>query len=377
MTLFRSTFVELISPFLLTFSVTSFVLIMQRLYSLVRLMVEKLFTVQDVGLMLVYLLPDVFAVTVPLGVVGAVFGTVIRQSVDSEIICAQASGCSLWKFSLPILTFGLLATVLTAGLTIWIQPEAYKRYTGLQAEIIKAHADEKLKPGRFNYQFGGKAIQIGAKSADNELSDIFIADRNQRTSSSVILASKGRIEVDDDAQQVMFRLRDGMVYIPGNTPEVLRTVKFEQLSYRLSFEPQGSGDSRVVKRKSTVALWKEAHAFPPGVIGYYHWMLQFYSRLVLPWACLVFALTSIPMAIVEPRSGKSGSFLRAVFLVVTFYIIWIGFKDLVFGGKAPPEILIMAPSLVLVYGLLRMWQVNGNVRIFAFLPNRARRIPSP
>ena len=49
MTLFRSTFVELFSPFFLTFSITSFVLIMQRLYTLVRLMVEKLFTVQDVG----------------------------------------------------------------------------------------------------------------------------------------------------------------------------------------------------------------------------------------------------------------------------------------------------------------------------------------
>lgn len=377
MTLFRSTFFELFAPFFLTFSITSFVLIMQRLYALVRLMVEKLFTVQDVGLMLGYLLPDVFAVTVPLGVVGAVFGTVIRQSVDSEIICMQASGCSLWKFSLPILTFGLLATVVTAGLTIWVQPEAYKRYTALQADIIKAHADEKLKPGRFNYQFGGRVIQIGAKSADNELSDIFIADRIQQTSSTVILASKGRIEVDDDAKQVMIMLRDGVVYIPGSVPDVLRTVKFERLSYRLSFEPQGSADSRVLKRKSTAALWTEAHAFPPGVIAYYRWMQQFYSRMVLPWACLVFALVSIPMAIVEPRSGKSGSFLRAVFLVVTFYIVWIGFKDLVFGGKAPPEILILPPLLVLAYGLLRMWQVNGNVRFFAFLLNRPGRIPGP
>lgn len=373
MTFFRSTFVELFSPFFLTFSVTSFVLIMNQLYSLVRLMVEKLFTIQDVGLMLIYLLPDVFTVTVPLGVVGAVFVTVIRQSVDSEIICMQASGRNLWKFSLPILLFGLLTTAVTSTLSIWVQPAAYKKYTGLQAEIIKANADEKLRPGRFSYQFGGKAIQVGARSDNNELSDIFIADRRQVANSPVIMANTGFINVDDASKQVVFSLRNGTVYIPGDTSDGLRTVSFDKLNYRLGFEPEGSANSRVLKRKSTAALWTQAQRFKPGAISYYRWMLEFHNRLALPWACLVFALAAIPMAIVEPRSGKSGSYLRAVFLVVAFYIIRRGFKDLVFGGKAPPGILWLLPLLILAYGTLRMWQVNNNVRFvsaFSVWPKR-------
>lgn len=373
MTFFVSTFVELFSPFFLTFSVTSFVLIMQRLYTLVRLMVEKLFTVQDVGAMLLYLLPEVFSITVPLGVVGAVFVTVIRQSVDSEIICMQAAGRDLWKFSLPILTFGLLATAVASLLSVWIQPITYEKYTDLQAEIIKTNADEKLKPGRFSYQFGGKAIQVGARSDDGELSDIFIAERSPKGNSPIIMADKGFIIVEDSSKQVMFQLRDGAVYIPGANPGVLSKLDFKQLSYRLSFEPGGTANIRVLKRKSTLALWEEAHAFPLGDLSYYRWMIQFYSRVVLPWACLVFALAAIPMAIVEPRSGKSGSFLRAVFLVVTYYIIWIGFKDLVYGGKAPPEVLLLPPLLVLFYGAMRLWQVNNGVRFELLNFNRLRR----
>ena len=372
MTIFSATFAELFFPFFLTFSVTSFILVMQRLYTLITLMVEKLFSLNDVGLMLFYLLPDVFTIAIPLGVVGAVFITVIRQSVDSEIICLRAAGQSLWSYCLPVLLFGLLWTAATASLSIWLQPYGYQKYTELQAKIIKAHADEKLRPGRFNYQFGQKAIQIGARSADNELSDIFIADRVQTGSSSVILADTGQIAVDDATKQVLFKLRNGTVYSPGSTPGVLRTVNFERLNYRLSFQPQGSSKTRRLKRKTTAALWREAHAFKPGSLLYHRWMLEFYSRLTLPLACLVFALTAIPMAIVEPRSGRSGSFLRAVFLVVTFYIIWIGFKDLVKGGNAPPEIVWLPLFLVLVYGLLRLWQVNADVRVLSLLARKAK-----
>lgn len=372
MTLFAATFVELFTPFLLTFSVTGFVLIMQRLYTLARLMVDKLFTIEDVGLLLFYSAPEVFSVTIPLGVVGAVFITVIRQSVDSEIIVMQACGKSLWRFSAPILLFGLLATAIASVISVWVQPVAYQKYAELQASIIKANADEKLKPGKFNYQFGNKAIQIGARAPDNELSEIFIADRKQSASSSVIMANKGHIAVDDGSQQVMFRLRDGVVYAPGSAPDVLRTVNFKRLNYRLSFVPQGSARSGKLKRKSTASLWREAQAFRPGAISYYRWMLQFHSRLALPWACLVFSLAAIPMAIVEPRSGKSGSFLRAVFLVVTFYIIWIGFKDLVSGGNAPPGVLWLPLVLVALYGTLRLWQVGGNVSLLSFFINRRR-----
>lgn len=372
MTIFSATLAELFFPFFLTFGVTSFILVMQRVYTLITLMVEKLFSLSDVGLMLFYLLPDVFTIAIPLGVVGAVFITVIRQSVDSEIICLRAAGKSLWSYSLPVLLFGLLWTVATAGLSVWLQPLGYQKFTELQAKIIKANADEKLRPGRFNYQFGQKVIQIGARSADNELSDIFIADRVQTGSSSIILADTGHIAVDDATKQVLFKLRNGAVYSPGSTPGVLRTLNFERLSYRLSFQPQGSSKTRRLKRTTTEALWREAQAFKPGSLAYHRWMLEFYSRLTLPLACLVFALTAIPMAIVEPRSGRSGSFLRAVFLVLTFYIIWIGFKNLVKSGKAPPEILWLPLMLVLVYGLFRLWQVNADVSILSLLARKAK-----
>ncbi|MCZ6730555.1 MAG: LptF/LptG family permease [SAR324 cluster bacterium] len=373
MTYFRATFSELIIPFFVTSGVISIMLIMQRLYTLFALMVERLFGVQDVGLLLLYLLPEIFSISIPLGVVGAVFITVIRQSVDAEIICMRAAGTSLWKYSIPLLLFGLIATFAAASLTLWLQPIGYERYAESEARIVKANADENLLPGRFHYQFGNKAIQIGARASDDELSDIFIADRVMSSNSSVIMADKGRIDVDEQTKLVYFRLRNGAVYLPTPDPEVLRTVNFERLNYRLEFKPTESIKTRRLKWTTTLELIRQARSNAPVTRFTPKWLLELFSRLTLPLACLVFVFAAIPMAIVDPRSGKSGSFLRAIFLVVTYYIIWIGFKDLVKGGNAPAGVMWLPLLLVGSYGLFRLWQTNGDMRILPFNIGRRRK----
>ncbi len=370
MTLFRSTFFELTAPFLLTCGVMSCVLVMQRIYGLIALMVEKRFEVQEAALMLFYLLPQIFTITIPLGVVGAVFITVIRQSVDSEMVCLRATGTSLWTYSLPLLLFGMIATGVASLNSIWLSPFFYQKYANLEARIIKAHADEKLLPGKFNFDFGDKAIQIGARGKDNELSEIFISDRALTRTSSTIFADRGRIEVDKEAEQVFFRLRDGAIYGVGENPAAFRTVKFEKLNYRLELQVKGSTSSSRVKREPTAEIWRKIKTEAAGSKIHARWLVEFSTRVVFPWSCLVFVLASVPMAIVDPRSGRSGSFLRAVFLVLAFYIIWIAFKDLVKGGNAPPVVLGLPLVLIGSYGALRLWQINNNFSFFHFVFRR-------
>lgn len=364
MTLFKATFLELILPFFLTFGVMSCILIMEKVYHLVSLIVEKQFGAAEVGLMLFYLMPQVLAITIPLGVVGAVFITVIRQSIDSELVCMRASGRNLWSYCLPILLFGLIATAVTAADTLWASPYLYQKYADLQAEIIKTHADEKLVPGKFNYDFGDKAIQIGGRGKDKTLSEIFIADRVLTPTSSTIVADLGRIEVDEESKLVFFRLRNGSVYAPTENQETFRKVDFASLDYRLEFDPQGSPETQRVKREPTLAIVRRLRSADSGGHMRNRWLIELGSRLTLPWSCLIFALASVPMAIVDPRSGRSGSFLRAVFLVITYYIVWIAFKDLVKGGNAPAGVLAIPLLLVLAYGMLRLWQLDSDIRLF-------------
>jgi lipopolysaccharide export system permease protein len=360
MIIFRAVFAELFPPFLLSLFIMSALLVLEKVYKLISLVVENRLRTQELGLMLVYLLPQILMVTLPLAVVGAVSITVIRHSVDSELITLRASGRSLWNYARPYFAFGLVATLITASFTLWIQPIAYRKYSDLQLEMIRYRAEEKIIPGEFNYDFGDKVIRVGGRLSPREFSSIFISDKVLRPNSPVIAAQHGTIEVDQEAKRVLFRLERGRIYTTDPDPELIRTVDFDRLNYRLDFQPSDSVETNLVWGLTTLELIQEQRTASEGTRLLRHF-LELYSRFTIPVACLAFAIAALPMSILDPRSGRAGSFLRAIFLVVSYYLVWIGFKDLAYGRNASPHVMWIPPLLIALYGLLRLWMVNADI----------------
>jgi lipopolysaccharide export system permease protein len=361
MILFRAIFLELVNPFLLTLLAMAGLLMTQKVYDLVNLIVARRLMLSEVGLMLAYLLPQVLDITLPLAVVGAVFVTVIRQSMDSEVITMRALGRAMWRYALPFLAFGALMTAVAAFVTLWLQPVASRRYADLQVEMVRWRAEQKLVPGELNYDFGDKVIRVGGRKSEKELTDIFIASRHMNPASSVITAHTGWIEVDESTKQVVFRLHDGTVYTQAETATGFRTVDFDTMRYALEYQPAQAIEPSTLRSVPTGKLYTQARdpAANPGARRVY--LEELVRRAAIPAACLSFALASIPMALVDPRSGKRAGYLRAIFLVVAYFVVWVAFKDLVGSGKATPFAMFFPGVLIFLYGMLRLWQINADV----------------
>lgn len=371
MIVFRAVFAELLPPFLLSVFVMSALLVLEKVYRLVTLVVENRLRTQELGLMLVYLLPQILTVTLPLAVVAAVSVTVIRHSVDSELITLRASGRSLWNYARAYFAFGLAATLLTAVFTLWIQPIAYRKYTQLQLDMIRYRAEEKIVPGEFNYDFGDKVIRVGGKLGPREFSSVFIADKVLRPNSPVIAARHGVIDVDQEARRVLFRLDDGHIYVTDADPELVRTVKFDTLNYRLDFQPVDTIETNFVWGVSTEELIREWRTADMSTTRAWRHFLELYSRFTTPVSCLAFAIAALPMGILDPRSGRAGNFLRALFLVVAYYLVWIGFRDLAYGRSAAPHVLWIPALLIASYGLFRLWMANADIQSLRQILRRA------
>lgn len=361
MILFRAVFIEMFAPFSFTLMVMAGLLMVEKVYRLVNLVVEERLNLGEVGLMLAFLLPQVLAMTLPLAVVGGVFVTVIRQSMDSEVMSMRATGKGLWGYALPFLAFGLVITLVTSLLTLWLQPAAGRKYAELQVNMVRWRAEEKLVPGVLNFDFGDKVIRIGGRGAEGELTDIFIANRKIGSDGSVITARSGWIEVDHVSRQVVFRLRDGEVSTMTRESADFRVVHFNTLRYILDYHPGNTLKVQNIRTLTTGRLGElldEPDLHPRARIGYNR---EYQRRFAEPWAVLAFAMASIPMALVDPRFGKRAGYLRAIFLVAAYFIVWAAFKDLSGGGKAPAETLWLPASLVFLYGMLRLWQMNADI----------------
>ncbi len=362
MILHRATLQELIPAFLLTLSVLTAMVMMEKAYRLVSLAVEKSFTVGDVGRMLLYILPQGISVTLPMAVVGAVFITVIRQSLDAEVISRRAAGSSMWRYAVPFVAFGLLLTAVHLLFTLWLLPAGNQAYAELQVAVVKARAEEQIVPGRLNTDFGGKLIRVGERHENREFSDIFVADQDLTLSPRMVLADRGRIEVDEAAQQVIFRLHDGVIYSPA-ADEVFDQTRFDELNYVLAFQVQDIAIPSVNWRISTWALIQELRTRDAEYLRRARRSVELATRFTTPWICLAFALAAMPMAITEPRSGRAGSLARALLLILAYYVIWITFLDLAQGGRVTPLVLVLPPLMILAYGILRISQQSRDIHL--------------
>ena len=353
MLLSRSIFLQLIVPFLLASGILTFILSMETVYRLINLIVERGVSVFSVGLMLLYRLPQFLSVTLPLSIVISCVVLMVRLSTDNEISAMNAIGINFWEIGLPFFLFGIVATALTLCITLWLQPAGYAAFEEEKLRLLKTQTTKTIQPLVLNYDFPGKVLHVQDKDENEDLSGIFITDRELTEDSMVTLADRGRINVREGERDLVLLLEDGQIHLRSSA-ESYRTIAFEKFHY--IFRPP-----QIVPAKKDGHIW--------GVPTNLLWgnpsrssQMELLLRLTTPWACVAFAVAMVPLGLIDPRRGRSGAFLRGLILVVIYYILWMGAKELTLNMNYQPQVLWLPPLVIWVFGLYSLYKSNLNLR---------------
>ncbi|MEL0276734.1 MAG: LptF/LptG family permease [Deltaproteobacteria bacterium] len=348
----RSLFFQLIPPFLLATFILTFILSMDTVYKLINLIVSRGVPVGSVLLMLLYRLPQFLSVTLPIAVVITVVVVLVRLSNDLELTAMGASGLSPWQLSVPVATFGLLATILDLGITLWMQPAGYAAYEEETLRLLRSQTAKTIRPGVLNYDFPGKVLYVESKSPNEELEGIFISDTELRPSSMVSLSSKGQLLIREKEQDILLQLKQGTMHF-GNAEGGYRTMDFEEFQYQFR-PPQLDGSTiRKIWGVPSLDLLKPHSYFIDQTR-----LREFHLRLTTPMACLAFALAALNIGMVDPRRGRSNAYLQALALIVIHYILWSFSKELTIGKEPMKAVVLWIPPILI--GLWGVYQIQLN-----------------
>src|SRR5258706_186011 len=113
----RAIFREIASSALLGTILFTFVLFLQQLSRLFVLLVKSAAPPLTVGYLFVLILPYVLTFTIPVGVLVGVLMTLSRMSSDREITAMRASGIPSLRVIYPVMTFAVIAMLVTAAAT--------------------------------------------------------------------------------------------------------------------------------------------------------------------------------------------------------------------------------------------------------------------
>lgn len=255
----------------------------------------------------------------------AIVGTLSRMHRDSETVIWFGAGRGLSALLGPLFRFAWPVLLVVAGLALVVWPWANSQTQELKARYGSRGDLERVAPGQFQESASGTRVFFLDKDTPDNKSgkNIFIAT-NEHGKETVTAARSGRI-VEINQSQFLLLGNGQRMETPTHGPREIRISEFEEYAARVSGPQLASRDGAPAKTRSTFALVMEPTPVNLGELGW---------RLGLALAAVNFVVIAVIVSNVNPRAGRSGNLVFALFaFVVYFNLLNIG-QSWVTTGRA-------------------------------------------
>jgi lipopolysaccharide export system permease protein len=255
----------------------------------------------------------------------AVLLALTRSYRDSEMAVWFSSGLSIAAWVRPVLQFSLPVALVCALLSLGIAPWSQAQSVEYQRLLESRDEVSSVTPGVFRESRNSDRVFFVDKLSerDDVVNNIFVQSfQNDRM--GVMVAQRGFVETAANGDRFIVLL-NGRRY--EGTPGTLdyRTVDFER--YAIRIEPkEAKREAPSSKAMSTIELLTQRK---PEQMAELHW------RLALPIAVLIMGLFAIPLAFVNPRSGRSWNLVFAVLIYVLYNNLLSIFQAKTAQGQIP------------------------------------------
>jgi len=359
---------ELVSPFFFGGALFTFFLVIDRIYHLTDLVITKGVPFYLVLQLLVFMLPQFLAHTLPMALLVAVLLAGGRLAGDLEITACKAAGISPLRLFRPVFAWAVLVAMLTAALTLVINPLSNGVFQRQLFRILQARAVSGLSERVFNATFGDVIIYTEDVSASQvALRGLLVSDERDPKVSRIITAREGRLLTDEENRRVTLRLINGAVSEADILPAVPAAARSGSLGsggaasaarYRLTnfsiYDMSLSLDSPLKAAKSEkpekdlafdelTTRIAELRNDPATRTPF---LVEWHKRFAFPVAALVFALVGFPLAIRSHRGGRSIALVASLGILVSYYLVLTSLENSALRQRLPVWLAIWLPNLL-------------------------------
>lgn len=299
----------------------------------------------DVMLVMGYTVLGQLPIILSLSLFVATMGALTRMYKDSEMVIWFSSGKGLASL-LPILmrfAWPVMLGVAVLSLVVW--PWANQQVQELREQYEQRGDVDRIAPGEFQESASGKRVFfIDRQSQEpDSASNVFIA-ANERGTESVTSARSARIETRGDDRFALLSNGQRVERTTGK-PEI-KLSEFDVYGTLVGSARSVVGDQGAAKTRSTREL--AAHAIPV-------YRAELAWRLGLAFAAINFVMLGLGLASVNPRAGRSGNLMFALFAFIVYYNFmtlgqsWIGSGRF---GSLPYLVVLHGGVFVMAVGLI-------------------------
>jgi len=347
-TVYRYVLKEMAPAFLLSIGVLTMLFMTNKASLLLDLVLNKHVPFWDTLILYLSLMPFILSLTIPMSMMVATLLAFGRMSSDMEVTAFKSSGVHLFRLIGPVLTLGLLLTLLMIFFNDRILPAANFTFKKLHYKILKDQASIAIRERVFIDKFEGYQFYIDREDRNGDFEDVMMFFRwSSRSSIQTAVSKTGSLVSDPKTLQLFFNMNQGVINWGNQDYKTYNRLYFDRFITRLSLENQLSNLTDVRKdfEEMTLSELSREMAASASDAGRVNSLRnEFQKRLSLPFASLVLTWFCAPLGLWTRSKGFWG-FVLGLIMIFIYYLMFNLGQVLSEKGAIPP--------------LLGLWWANG------------------
>ena len=259
-----------IGPFIATFFIAMFVLVMQVLWQYMSRIAGKGLSFFTVLELLAYQCVGLVPLALPLGLLISSVMVLGGMAEHYELSSLKSSGTSLLRTITPLIIIGALCAAGSFVVSDYVKPAANLQFGARMYDINQKKPTLSMDEGIFNDDFNNFVIRLGSRDKNGrDIGDVMIYDHTRAATGNLgeITAKKGEMYSANQGRMLVMELDDGVQYSErrpsGKNRKSLPFVRtyFDKYTkvFDLSEFDMGVTDADLFKtNRSMLATWQLA-----------------------------------------------------------------------------------------------------------------------
>lgn len=311
---------ELLVYFIVAFLVFFMIFFVNQILLDMENLLAKSAPIDDVMRVMVYSIPMIIAQSAPYATLVGFLMCLGGMMSNNEILIFRAAGFSFFRILVPVVTMGLIISVVSFFVNDYLMPLGRIKYNQLLRDIMQSTPTIELESNSVKHLDNSNII-MGSVS-DNKVSDLVLFSTDN-DSDTIIIAGESSLK-GSEKDGVLMELsmnNSSVISINKSEKQNFDVIKAERSTYNV-FETTVMGTTRrSAGEMTTYDLKKEIDKMKDNkgasdMLSY--WIMEFYKKFSIPFASFFFSFLAFSIAFLF---GKHNGMTIGLFVGIVICVL--------------------------------------------------------
>ena len=361
---------EFIPNFLSSLVILVFVLILNRIFELINMIVAKHVEVLIVLKLFLYNLPFIVFLTIPMAVLVAAIITFGRLSSDFEIAAMRSAGINIVRNIFVLFSFSAILFGLAFFFADFVVPQSNHKVKTILSQIVKMRPAVSVEEKVMKWSYDNKTrFYFDEINDDNTFSGCRVFQKN-----TSISCNDGVIVSGENEHEVFVKMKDGIM-LENEAKSGFKTTELGELTLKLKMSEEieemnrndrGDREMNVAMLLSNIKAIEESYKDKNAKDqqerkkrAVYRNLTEIHKKFSISFGVFAFVLLGSIIGVSLKKSSLALGFTISTVLFVIYYMMLVLGEQLSDKGSANPALSIWFPNyltillcIFLIYRLL-------------------------